>query len=154
MTIADITAAVSAQNAQVSAGQLGQLPSSKEQQLNVTVSVQSRLQTPEEFGNIRLRTGTSGAVVRLRDVARVELGSEIYGFETKYNGKPASGFGVKLASGANALDTVDAVKAEVQTIAKGFPADVKVAFPYDPPPFVRLSVEQVGHPLTEAIVNR
>src|SRR3546814_722689 len=90
MTIADITAAVSAQNAQVSAGQLGQLPSSKEQQLNVTVSVQSRLQTPEEFGNIRLRTGTSGAVVRLRDVARVELGSEIYGFETKYNGKPAS----------------------------------------------------------------
>src|SRR3546814_7301097 len=83
MTIADITAAVSAQNAQVSAGQLGQLPSSKEQQLNVTVSVQSRLQTPEEFGNIRLRTGTSGAVVRLRDVARVELGSEIYGFETR-----------------------------------------------------------------------
>src|SRR3546814_17764506 len=94
-----------------------------------SVSVQSRLQTPEEFGNIRLRTGTSGAVVRLRDVARVELGSEIYGFETKYNGKPASGFGVQLASGANALDTVDAVKAEVQTIAKGFPAEVKVAFP-------------------------
>ncbi|AJA11171.1 Multidrug resistance protein MexB [Sphingopyxis fribergensis] len=152
MTIADITAAVSAQNAQVSAGQLGQLPSSKEQQLNVTVSVQSRLQTPEEFGNIRLRTGTSGAVVRLRDVARVELGSEIYGFETKYNGKPASGFGVKLASGANALDTVDAVKAEVQTIAKGFPADVKVAFPYDTTPFVRLSVEQVVHTLIEAIV--
>src|SRR3546814_1614544 len=74
------------------------------------------------------------------------------GFETKYNGKPASGFGVKLASGANALDTVDAVKAEVQTIAKGFPADVKVAFPYDNNPFVRLSVEQVVHTLIEAIV--
>src|SRR3546814_5392621 len=98
---------------------------------NATVSVQSRLQTPEQFGNIRLRTTEGGAVVRLRDVARVELGAEIYGFDTQYNGKPASGFGVKLASGANALDTVDAVKAEVQKIATGFPSDVKVAFPYD-----------------------
>src|SRR3546814_17651701 len=75
--------------------------------------------SPEQFGNIRLRTTEGGAVVRLRDVARVELGAEIYGFDTQYNGKPASGFGVKLASGANALDTVDAVKAEVQKIATG-----------------------------------
>ncbi|AXB78464.1 efflux RND transporter permease subunit [Novosphingobium sp. P6W] len=152
LTIADISTAVSAQNAQISAGQLGQLPSSKEQQLNVTVSVQSRLQTPEEFGNIRLRTGQGGAIVRLRDVARVELGAEIYGFDTQYNGKNSSGFGVKLASGANALDTVDAVKAEVQKIAKNFPSDVKVAFPYDSTPFVRLSVEQVVHTLIEAVV--
>ncbi|WP_159982286.1 MULTISPECIES: efflux RND transporter permease subunit [unclassified Novosphingobium] len=152
LTIADISTAVSAQNAQVSAGQLGQLPSSKEQQLNVTVSVQSRLQTPEEFGNIRLRTDQGGAIVRLRDVARVELGAETYGFETQYNGKNSSGFGVRLASGANALDTVDAVKAEVEKIAKNFPADVKVAFPYDSTPFVRLSVEQVVHTLVEAVV--
>ncbi|KFG89570.1 Multidrug transporter [Sphingobium herbicidovorans NBRC 16415] len=152
LTIADVSTAVSAQNAQVSAGQIGQLPASKEQQLNATVSVQSRLQTPEQFGNIRLRTTEGGAVVRLRDVARVELGAEIYGFDTQYNGKPASGFGVKLASGANALDTVDAVKAEVQKIATGFPSDVKVAFPYDTTPFVRLSVEQVIHTLVEAVV--
>ncbi|MDF2640183.1 MAG: multidrug efflux transporter permease subunit [Novosphingobium lindaniclasticum] len=152
LTIGDIRTAVQAQNAQVSAGQLGQLPASKEQELNATVSVQSRLQTPEEFGNIRLRQGQNGAVVRLRDVARVELGAEIYGFETQYNGKPASGFGVKLASGANALDTVDLVKAEIERIAQNFPQDVKVVYPYDATPFVRLSVEQVVHTLIEAVV--
>jgi hydrophobe/amphiphile efflux-1 (HAE1) family protein len=152
LTISDVSAAVTAQNAQVSAGQIGQLPASKEQALNATVSVQSRLQTPEEFGNIRLRTTEAGAVVRLRDVARVELGAENYGFETAFNGKNASGFGVRLASGANALDTVDEVKATVQRIAKNFPQDVKVAFPYDSTPFVRLSVEQVIHTLIEAIV--
>ncbi len=152
LTIADVTAAVQGQNAQISAGQIGQLPSSKEQELNATVSVQSRLQTPEQFGNIRLRSTQNAAVVRLRDVARVELGAELYGFNTQYNGKPASGFGVRLATGANALDTVDAVKAEVQKIAKNFPQDVKVAFPYDSTPFVRLSIEQVIHTLVEAVV--
>ncbi|AOR78220.1 efflux RND transporter permease subunit [Novosphingobium resinovorum] len=152
LTIADVTTAISAQNAQVSAGQIGALPAPKEQMLNATVSVQSRLQTPEEFGNIRLRSTQGGATVRLRDVARVELGAELYGFDTQFNGKPASGFGVRLASGANALDTVDAVKAEVQKIAKNFPSDVKVAFPYDSTPFVRLSIEQVVHTLVEAVV--
>ena len=152
MTIEDVTAAVQAQNAQVSAGQIGQLPAPKEQELNATVSVQTRLQTPEEFGAIRLRTQESGAVVRLRDVARVAKGAEIYGFDTQYNGKPASGFGVRLATGANALDTVDAVKAEIDRIAAGFPSDVKVAYPYDSTPFVRLSVEQVVHTLVEAVV--
>ncbi|KQM20405.1 efflux RND transporter permease subunit [Novosphingobium sp. Leaf2] len=152
LTIADITTAVQAQNAQVSAGQIGQRPASDEQMLNATVSVQSRLQTPEEFGNIRLRTTQGGAVVRLRDVARVELGAENYGFETNFNGKAASGFAVKLASGANALATVDAVKAKVTEISKGFPSDVKVAFPYDSTPFVRLSIEQVIHTLIEAVV--
>ena len=152
MTIADVTTAITAQNAQVSAGQIGALPAPKEQMLNATVSVQSRLQTPEEFGNIRLRSTQGGAVVRLRDVARVELGAELYGFDTQFNGKPASGFGVRLASGANALDTVDAVKAEVQKIAKNFPSDVKVSFPYDSTPFVRLSIEQVVHTLVEAVV--
>ncbi|MEE4451404.1 efflux RND transporter permease subunit [Novosphingobium resinovorum] len=152
LTIADVSTAVSAQNAQVSAGQIGALPASKEQMLNATVSVQSRLQTPEEFGNIRLRSTEGGATVRLRDVARVELGAENYGFDTQFNGKPASGFGVRLASGANALDTVDAVKAEVQKISKNFPSDVKVAFPYDSTPFVRLSIEQVVHTLVEAVV--
>ena len=152
LTIADVTAAVQAQNAQVSAGQIGQLPAPKEQELNATVSVQSRLQTPEEFGNIRLRTDSSGAVVRLRDVARVAKGAEIYGFDTQYNGEPASGFGVRLATGANALDTVNLVKAELERISKGFPPDVKVIYPYDSTPFVRHSVEQVVHTLIEAVV--
>ncbi|KXU29856.1 multidrug efflux RND transporter permease subunit [Sphingobium sp. 22B] len=152
LTIGDVTAAVQAQNAQVSAGQIGQLPSPKEQELNATVSVQSRLQTPEQFGAIRLKTDQGGAVVRLRDVARVALGAEIYGFDTQYNGHPASGFGVRLATGANALDTVDLVKAEIERIAKGFPGDVKVVYPYDSTPFVRLSVEQVIHTLVEAVV--
>ena len=152
LTIADVSSAVQAQNAQVSAGQIGAQPAPKEQMLNATVSVQSRLQTPEEFGAIRLKTDANGAVVRLRDVARVELGAENYGFDTLYNGKPASGFGVRLAAGANALDTVDAVKAEVESIAKGFPSDVKVVYPFDTTPFVRLSVEQVIHTLVEAVV--
>ncbi len=152
LTIADVTAAVTAQNAQVSAGQLGAQPAPREQMLNATVSVQSRLQTPEEFGNIRLKSTAGGAVVRLNDVARVELGAENYGFDLQYNGHPASGFGVKLAPGANALDTVEAVKSAVESIAKGFPADVKVIYPYDTTPFVRLSVEQVIHTLVEAVV--
>ncbi|WP_085811137.1 efflux RND transporter permease subunit [Sphingomonas sp. TZW2008] len=152
LTIADVTAAVQAQNAQVSAGQIGAQPAPKEQMLNATVSVQSRLQTPEEFGAIRLKTSQQGAVVRLSDVARVELGAENYGFDAKYNGKPAAGFGVRLAAGANALDTVEAVKSRTAEIARGFPADVKVVYPYDTTPFVRLSVEQVIHTLVEAVV--
>jgi multidrug efflux pump len=152
VTVEDVTAAVTAQNAQISAGQLGGLPSPETQELNATVSVSSRLQTPEQFGAIRLKTAQSGAVVRLRDVARIALGAELYGFDVKYNGKPASGFGVRLASGANALDTVDAVKARVEEIATQFPADVKVNYPYDTTPFVRLSVEQVIHTLVEAVI--
>jgi len=152
LTIADVTAALQAQNAQVSAGQLGAQPSPTEQMLNATVAVQSRLQTPEEFGAIRLKSGVNGAVVRLSDVARVELGSEQYGFDLQYNGKPASGFGIRLAPGANALDTVEAVKTRVNELAKTFPSDVRVEYPLDTTPFVRLSVEQVVHTLIEAVV--
>jgi len=152
LTIADVTAALRAQNAQVSAGQLGAQPSPREQMLNATVSVQSRLQTAEEFGAIRLKSAASGAVVRLSDVARVQMGAETYGFDLKFNGKPASGFGIRLAPGANALETVDQVKARVSEVAGTFPADVKVDYPYDSTPFVRLSVEQVVHTLFEAVV--
>ncbi|KQN77698.1 efflux RND transporter permease subunit [Sphingomonas sp. Leaf62] len=152
LTIGDVTAAVQAQNAQVSAGQIGALPAPKEQMLNATVSVQSRLQTPEQFANIRLKTNATGAVVRLGDVARVEIGAENYGFDVQYNGKPASGFGVRLAAGANALDTVELVKARAQEIGRTLPSDVKVIYPYDTTPFVRLSVEQVIHTLIEAVV--
>ena len=152
LTINDVMSAVQAQNVQISAGQLGSLPAPREQELNASVSVQSRLQTPEQFGDIRLKSQSGGAIVRLRDVARVELGAENYGFNTFYNGKPASGFGVRLAPGANALTTVDTVKARVQELAKQFPSDVKVVFPYDTAPFVRLSVKQVVETLVEAVV--
>ncbi|WP_375272547.1 efflux RND transporter permease subunit [Sphingomonas sp.] len=152
LTMADITNAVTAQNAQVSAGQLGAQPAPKEQMLNATVSVSSRLTTPEQFGQIRLKSNTDGSVVRLNDVARVEIGAENYGFSAQWNGKPASGIGVKLAPGANALDTVDAVKERMTEIGKQLPPDVKVIFPYDTSPFVRLSIEQVIHTLVEAVV--
>ncbi|PAX06723.1 efflux RND transporter permease subunit [Sphingomonas lenta] len=148
----EIVAAVRAQNAQVSAGQIGAQPAPAEQMLNATVSVQSRLQTPDEFGAIRLKANTDGSIVRLRDVARVEIGAEQYGFTSKYNGRPASGIALFLAPGANALDTVDAVKARVDEIARTLPPDVKVVYPYDTAPFVRLSVEQVVETLIEAVV--
>ena len=152
LTMTDVTSAITAQNAQVSAGQIGAQPAPKEQMLNATVSVTSRLTSPEEFSNIRLKTGVDGSVVRLKDVARVAIGAENYTFQSQWNGKPASGIGIKLAPGANALDTVQLVKERVDAIAKQFPPDVKVIYPYDTSPFVRLSVEQVVHTLIEAIV--
>ncbi|MET3471007.1 HAE1 family hydrophobic/amphiphilic exporter-1/multidrug efflux pump [Novosphingobium sp. 1529] len=152
LSVADVTAALKAQNAQVSAGQIGALPAPGTQMLNATVAVQSRLSTPEEFSKIRLKIGSDGAVVRLGDVARVEVGAENYGFESKWNGKPAAGLGIKLAPGANALDTVDAIKARVNELSTQFPSDIKVIYPYDTTPFVRLSVEQVVHTLVEAVV--
>ncbi|MFT3965635.1 MAG: efflux RND transporter permease subunit [Sphingobium sp.] len=152
LTVADVTAALQAQNAQVSAGQIGSLPAPRGQALNATVTAQSRLRTPEEFRAIILRSGTDGSVVRLSDVARVEMGADNYSFLARFNGKEAAGLGIKLAPGANALDTVDAVKAEVAKLSGQFPADVKVDFPIDNSTFVRLSVEQVVHTLFEAII--
>ena len=152
LTLDDVSAALQAQNAQVSAGQIGGQPAPASQMLNATVSVQSRLQTPEQFGEIRLKADSAGAVVRLKDVARIELGAENYLMETRWNGKPATGMGIKLAPGANALDTVEAVKVRVAEIAQTFPSDVKVIYPYDSTPFVRLSIEQVVHTLFEAVV--
>ena len=152
LTLADVTAAVTAQNAQVSAGQIGALPAPASQMLNATVSVQSRLSRPEEFAAIRLKSGADGSVVRLGDVARVEIGAENYGYSTSWNGKPAAGIGIKLAPGANALATVTAIKARVAEIARDLPPDVKIVYPYDTTPFVKLSVHQVVETLIEAIV--
>src|SRR6478672_4448134 len=129
LTMADVTTAVQAQNAQVSAGQLGNLPAPASQQLNATVSVQSRLQTPEQFGDIRLKTSSDGSVVRLRDVARVEVGSEAYGFSSQYNGHPATAAAIRLAPGADALKVTAQVKAKIAEISKQFPPDVKVIYP-------------------------
>ncbi|MCF8710202.1 efflux RND transporter permease subunit [Rhizorhapis sp. SPR117] len=152
LTIGDVKKAIEAQNAQVSAGQVGSLPADPGQALNATVTAQSRLRTADEFRRILLRTNPDGSTVRLSDVARVELGSENYSFDSRYNGKPAAGFRISLAPGANALDTVDAVKAKVAELSEQFPPDIRVAYPLDTTPFVRLSLEQVIHTLVEAVV--
>ncbi|MGE4321698.1 MAG: efflux RND transporter permease subunit [Sphingobium sp.] len=152
VTTLDVKAAIRAQNAQVSAGQVGGAPSPEGQALNATVTSQSRLRTPEQFQQILLRSNSDGSVVRMADVARVELGAEAYSFSGRFNGHPATGFGIKLAPGANALDTVDAVKTRLKELSKDFPSWVKYEFPVDNSTFVRLSVEQVVHTLFEAVL--
>ncbi|MEJ7935168.1 efflux RND transporter permease subunit [Sphingobium sp. AN558] len=152
VTTGDVKAAIRAQNAQVSAGQIGGTPSPKGQALNATVTAQSRLRTPEEFRAIRLRSGGDGSVVQLSDVARVELGSENYSFSARFVGHPAAGFGIKLAPGANALDTVKGVKDQLKASSKNFPSWAKYDFPVDNSTFVKLSVEQVIHTLVEAVL--
>ena len=152
LTPLDVKTAITAQNAQVSAGQLGGLPAASNQQINATITAQTRLRTAEEFEDILLRTQTSGAQVRLRDVARIELGSESYATVGRYNGKPAAGLAIKLATGANALDTVKAIDARVAQLEKFFPQGMKVQKPYDTTPFVRISIEEVVRTLIEAVV--
>ena len=152
LATSDVVAAVRAQNAQVSAGALGDLPAMPGQLLNATIMAQSRLQTPEQFGAILLRVNTDGSRVFLRDVARLELGSETYTTLARYNGKPASGMAIRPATGANALETVAAVKKKVAELSAFFPPGVKAIYPYDTTPFVRISVKEVVKTLLEAIV--
>ncbi|PST67197.1 efflux RND transporter permease subunit [Shewanella algae] len=152
LTTLDVIAAIREQNAQVSAGQLGGAPAVQGQELNATISAQSRLQTPEEFRNIILKSNVSGANVYLGDVAKVELGSESYAIESLYNGRPATGLAIKLATGANALDTAEAVRAKVEEMRPFFPASMQVVYPYDTTPFVSNSIEGVVHTLLEAVV--
>ncbi len=151
LTPADVRDALMAQNTQVSAGQLGGVPAMKGQGFTASITAQSRLQTVEEFEQILLRTAQQGGEVRMRDVARVELGAESYGMAGHYNGKPSGGLGIKLASGANALDTATAVRAKVDEMSKFFPEGVQVVTPYDTTPFVKLSIEEVVQTLIEAI---
>ncbi len=148
----DVRSAIQAQNTQVTAGELGAMPSSPTQSLNATVTAQSRLQTPEQFRAIILRTLPNGAAVLLGDVARVEIGAENYQTSSYLNGYPAAGFSVTLASGANALATADAVRAEIERLRPTFPPGLQVAYPRDSTPFVRVSIEGVIHTLIEAIV--
>ncbi len=152
LTPLDVKTAITAQNAQVSAGQLGALPSVAGQELNATITAQTRLKTAEQFEAILLRTQTDGSEVRLRDVARLERGSESYATVSRLNGKPATGLAIKLASGANALDTVRGIDAKLEELSKFFPAGMKVVKPYDTTPFVRISIEEVVKTLVEAVV--
>jgi multidrug efflux pump len=152
LTPTDVTTAIQAQNTQVSVGALGSLPAEEGQQLNVTVTAQSQLQSVSDFESIILRTETDGATVRLSDVARIEIGQESYSTNTRSNRNPATGFAVNLATGANALDTAARVKAQLDTIAPSLPENVVITYPYDTTPFVELSIEKVVHTLIEAIV--
>ncbi|UEM04189.1 efflux RND transporter permease subunit [Skermanella rosea] len=152
LTTTDVVSAITAQNAEVSAGQLGGAPAVPGQQLNATIIAQTRLQTPEEFSRILIRVNTDGSQIRLSDVARVEVGAENFTTVARYNGKPAAGMGISLATGANALDTAAAVRARIEELKPFFPAGVEVVYPYDTTPFVKLSIEGVVHTLLEAIV--
>ncbi|MCG9712770.1 efflux RND transporter permease subunit [Shewanella insulae] len=152
LTSLDIMASIREQNAQVSAGQLGGAPSVAGQELNATVTAQSRLQTADEFKKIIIKSDPSGAKVFLEDVARVELGSESYSVESFYNGRPAAGLAIKLATGANALATAERVREKVDEMQPFFPQGLEVVYPYDTTPFVEKSIEGVVHTLLEAVV--
>ena len=152
LTPGDVATAVQAQNVQIASGELGARPAVPGQQLNATIIGPSYLRTPEQFGAILLKVQESGAQVRLRDVARIELGGENYATASQYNGRPAAGIAIKLASGANALETERAVRATIEQLRPNFPQGVDVVYPYDTTPFVRLSIEEVVKTLVEAVV--
>ncbi|BES19576.1 multidrug efflux pump RND permease MdtF [Escherichia fergusonii] len=148
----DVISQIKIQNNQISGGQLGGMPQAADQQLNASIIVQTRLQSPEEFGKILLKVQQDGSQVLLRDVARVELGAEDYSTVARYNGKPAAGIAIKLATGANALDTSKAVKSELDRLSAWFPASLKTVYPYDTTPFIQISIQEVFKTLIEAII--
>ncbi|MCX8996755.1 efflux RND transporter permease subunit [Rhizobiaceae bacterium BDR2-2] len=152
LMVSDVTSAIEAQNTQVAAGQLGALPQVQGQQLNATVTAKSRLQTAEQFENIILKSNSNGSLVRLNDVARVEMGADSYTSASMYNGKPSAGLSIMLASGANAIDTAERVQSTIESLKETLPSNVEVVYPYDTTPFVKLSIEDVVETLAEAIV--
>ncbi|MFC0200792.1 efflux RND transporter permease subunit [Paracoccus rhizosphaerae] len=152
VTPADVTAAVAAQNTNVTVGDLGAQPAAQGQRLTVSVSAQSQLSTVEEFESILLRVDPDGSTVFLGDVARIEIGQESYGGASRHNGNPAAGFAVNLATGANAVDTAHAVRETINSLAGSLPAGVEIIYPYDTSPFVEESINQVYHTLAEAVV--
>ena len=152
LTPADVQAAIRAQNAQVSAGQLGGTPAVPGQGFTAAITAQSRMQTVAEFEHILLRAASDGGEVRLKDVARVEIGAENYGIVGRYKGQPAAGIGIKLAAGANALDTAAAARAKIESLKPYFPPGVEVVVPYDTTPFVRISILNVVETLVEAVL--
>lgn len=152
LTPTDVRQAITAQNVQVSAGELGARPSVDGQQINATVIGPTRLETPEEFGDILLKVRPDGGQVRLRDVARIELGGENYAISGKYNGMPASGLAVRMATGANALDAVANVKETIERLRPSMPPGLEVFYPLDTAPFVAISISEVFHTMIEAVI--
>ncbi|RBJ85928.1 hydrophobe/amphiphile efflux-1 family RND transporter [Pseudomonas sp. MWU12-2534b] len=151
LTPADVNAAVAAQNAQVPAGSIGDLPNPSSQEITATILVKGQLTTPEEFADIVLRANPDGSTVRIGDVARVEVGSQEYQFGTRLNGKPSTAVGVQLSPGANALSTATLIRAKMDELSRYFPAGVEYKIPYDTSPFVKVSITKVIYTLVEAM---
>ena len=151
LTPVDVVTALRGQNVQIAAGQLGGTPAAPGQMLTATISEATLLRTPDQFGDVLLKVNSDGSQVRVKDVARIELGGENYIVDTKYSGVPAAGLGVQLATGANALQTANAVRARVKELSKYFPPGLQVEYPYDTTPFVKISIEEVAKTLFEGI---
>ncbi len=151
MTPGDVQAAIKAQNTQVAFGKLGGTPAVTDQQFTATIMGQTRLSTVEEFNDILLRVNQDGSKVRLKDVARVELAGESYDAEALYNGQSTAAVAIKLATGANALDTAEKVRGKLNELSTYFPANMEIVYPYDTTPFVKISIEEVVQTLVEAI---
>ncbi|WP_338464016.1 efflux RND transporter permease subunit [Franconibacter daqui] len=152
LTPLDVINQLKAQNDQIAAGQLGGTPAITGQQLNASIIAQTRLKDPQQFARVTLKVNQDGSVVRLKDVARIELGGENYNMVTKINGQAATGLGIKLATGANALDTAEAIKTKLAQMQTFFPQGMKVVYPYDTTPFVKISIHEVVKTLFEAII--
>jgi hydrophobe/amphiphile efflux-1 (HAE1) family protein len=152
MTVQDVITALRAYNVEVSAGQFGGAPAVKGQRLNASINVQSLLKTPENFAAIPLRTNPDGSIVRVKDVGRTELGTEFYDMNAKYNGKPSAALAIRQAAGANALDAAKAIRAKMEEMSHFFPTGMKVIYPFDTTPFVRVAVIEVVKTLFEAIL--
>ena len=148
----DVVSQLKVQNDQIAAGQLGGTPAVKNQQLNASIIAQTRLRDPVEFGKVTLKVNPDGSVVHLSDVARIELGGENYNVVAKINGQAAAGLGIKLATGANALDTAAGIKAKLASLQPYFPHGMKIVYPYDTTPFVKISIHEVVKTLFEAII--
>ena len=152
MTVQDVITALRAYNVEVSAGQFGGAPAVEGQRLNASIIVQSLLKTPEEFAAIPIRTNPDGSIVRVKDVGRTELGIESYDTEAFFNDKPSAVLAIRQAAGANALDTANAIRAKMEDLSHFFPPGVKVVYPYDTTPFVKVAIEEVVKTLFEAIL--
>ena len=152
LTPVDVTSAIQAQNVQIAGGQLGGTPAPAAQRLTATITEATLLRTPAQFERILLKVNPDGSQVRIADVARVELGAENFNVDNKYNGQPAAAIGFQLATGANALETADAIRARIDELSKYFPAGLRVAYPYDTTPFVKVSISEVVKTLFEGVI--
>ncbi len=152
LTVEDVILALGAYNVEVSAGAFGGTPAMKGQRLTASIIVQNLLRTPEEFGAIPIRNNPDGSVVRVRDVGRTELGTDFSNIEAYYNGKPCGGLAIRQSAGANAVDTADAVKAKMAELSRYFPEGVKVTYPYESTPFVKVAIHEVVKAMLEAIL--
>src|SRR5512135_1668899 len=152
LTIEDVLTALKNYNVEVSAGQFGGAPAVQGQRLNASIIVQSMLKTPDQFAAVPVRVNPDGSIVRIKDVGRIELGTDAYDIEAFFNGKPAAGMAIRQAAGANALETADRVKAKMTEMSRYFPPGMKVVYPYDTTPFIKVAIGEVVKTLFEAVL--